>query len=214
MYLTPYLSWISRSLRCASAMLSAVMPRMSWRSMKIGIRPPSALRHTAQDVVRYSGFEVRSPATGEPSQHRRRKGKATARSAAAPAWSRRSLDDEGRFEGHGARHVVEVGRGRHHCVVDFGKLLLGAVALDANGVTEALITVRDAGIDAEEAAEIDLSLGLDGQALEGDPADCALRHVPHSHAGIERGDQVLLGISEAVRAAQLAGLVDIEREPT
>src|SRR5207253_7446567 len=35
----------------------------------------------------------------------------------------------------------------------------------------------------------------------------------HSHAGVESGDQVLLGISEAVRAAQLAGLVDIEREP-
>src|SRR6266481_6895443 len=37
MYLTSYLSWISRSLRCASATLSAVMSRISWRSMKIGI---------------------------------------------------------------------------------------------------------------------------------------------------------------------------------
>ena len=159
-------------------------------------------------------FDVLSRPLASPSRHRRPKwrggrlvcGRLASRSG-------RSLDDEGRFKGHGPRHVVEVGRGRHYSVVDFGELLLGAVALDANGVTEALITVRDAGIDAEEAAEIDLSLGLDGQALEGDPADCALRHVPHSHAGIERGDQVLLGISEAVRAAQLAGLVDIEREP-
>ena len=54
MYLTPYLSWISRSLRCASATLSAVAPRMSWRSMKIGMAPiPSfpALRRWSDVLV-------------------------------------------------------------------------------------------------------------------------------------------------------------------
>src|SRR6185437_2269359 len=37
MYFTPYRSWMSTSLRCASATCSAVAPRMSWRSMKIGM---------------------------------------------------------------------------------------------------------------------------------------------------------------------------------
>src|ERR1700761_601889 len=37
MYLTPYLSWMAKSCRCASATVSAVAPCISWRSMKIGM---------------------------------------------------------------------------------------------------------------------------------------------------------------------------------
>src|SRR5712672_2992287 len=78
--------------------------------------------------------------------------------------SRRSLDNEGRFEGHGLGHVVEVGRGRHHRLVDLGELLLGAATLDANDVAQVLVARRHGGIDSKEAAEINLAIGLDLQA--------------------------------------------------
>ena len=55
-------------------------------------------------------------------------------SAAVAGPNRRSLDDEGWLEGHGPGHVVEVGRGRHHRLVDLGELFLGAAALDADDV--------------------------------------------------------------------------------
>src|SRR5437762_3750357 len=135
MYLTPYLSWISRSLRCASAMLSAVMPGMSWRSIKIGMKAsfcpsPARLRTFGQmfwfDVLSRPLASPRTPAGANG-------GVAACLRPPAPR-NHRSLDDERRFEGHGPRHVVEVGRGRHHGIVDFGELLLRAVALDANGV--------------------------------------------------------------------------------
>src|SRR4051812_22000366 len=94
---------------------------------------------------------------------------------AAPSC--RSLDKEGRFEGHGPGHVVEIGRGRHHRLVDLGELLLGAAALDPDDVAQVLVARRHGGIDSEEAAEIKLAIGLDLQAFEGDPAHRALRYV-------------------------------------
>src|SRR6516225_5182205 len=73
MYLTSYLSCIARSLRCASATLSAVMSRISWRSMKIGIaasgrRPtppsggwPDVLVDTEEVVRVVSGLDCGQP---------------------------------------------------------------------------------------------------------------------------------------------------------
>src|SRR6266480_5545283 len=214
MYLTPYWSWMLRSLWCAAATSSAVMPRMSWRSIKIGMKAsfcpsPARLRTFGQMFW----FDVLSRPLASPSTPAGAKGGVAARLRPPAPRNRRSLDDERRVEGHRPRHVVEVGRGRHHGIVDFGELLSSAVTLDANGVAETLVTVRHIGIDAKEAAEIDLAFGLDSQAFEGDPAHRALRHVPHRHAGVERRDQVLLGIGEAVRAAQLVRLIDVEREP-
>ena len=97
--------------------------------------------------------------------------------------------------------------------MDLGELLLGAVTLDADGVAQALVARRHGGIDAEEAAQVDLAFGLDLQAFEGDPAHGALRHIAHRHAGVERREQVFLRVGEAVAAAQFAGFVDVDREP-
>src|SRR6266446_345232 len=149
-----------------------------------------------------------------PRRHRRSKGRGSRWSAAASPPTRRSLDDEGRFEGHGPGHVVEIGRGRHHRLVDRGELLLGAAALDADDIAQILVARRHGGIDSEEAAEVDLTIGLDLQAFEGDSAHRALRYVPHRHAGVERREQMLLRIGEPVRSAQFARFVDVDREPT
>src|SRR5438067_10020795 len=76
----------------------------------------------------------------------------------------RLLDDERRFEGHGPGHVVEVRRGRHHRFVDLGELLLGATAVNADDVLQILVALRHGWIDSEEAAQIDLAIGLDLKA--------------------------------------------------
>src|SRR5271157_702545 len=47
MYRTPYRPWISRSRACALATSSAVTPRRSWRSMKIGMLRTPGLRRDA-----------------------------------------------------------------------------------------------------------------------------------------------------------------------
>ena len=57
-----------------------------------------------------------------------------------------------------AGQVVEIGRGRHHRLVNLGKLLLGAVTLDAHLVAQVVVASRHRGIDAEEAPEVDLAL--------------------------------------------------------
>src|SRR6266446_9208315 len=114
-----------------------------------------------------------------PRRHRRSKGRGSRWSAAASPPSRRSLDDEGRFEDHGPGHVVEVGRGRHHRLVDLGELFLSAATLDADDVAQVLVARRYGGIDSEEAAEINLAIGLDLQAFEGYLLYWALRYVPH-----------------------------------
>src|SRR6266699_3513093 len=130
---------------------------------------------------------------------------------APPIW--RSPDDQGRFEDHGPGQIVEIGRCRHYRLVDLCELLFCAVTLDADGVAEVLVALRHGRIDPEEAAEIDLAIGLDRQAFEGDSAHRALRHVSDCHAGVERRDQMFLRIGETVRSAEFAGLVDVDREP-
>jgi len=60
--------------------------------------------------------------------------------------------------------------------------------------------------------EMVLAFGLDHEAFQGDPAHRALRHIAHRHAGVERREQVFLRVGEAVRAAELAGLVDVDHE--
>jgi hypothetical protein len=133
--------------------------------------------------------------------------------AAAPFLARGPLrDNERRFESHLPGQVVEIGRGRHHRFVDLGELRLRAAPLNAHGVAQAVIAVRHGRIDPEKAPEIDLSLGLDREALERNSAYRALRHVADRHAGIERGNQVFLRVGEAIRAAELQWLVDIDRE--
>src|SRR6516162_3594924 len=122
------------------------------------------------------------------------------------------LDNEGRPESHGPGRVVEIGRGCHHRLVDLGKLLLGAVTLDAHLVAQIIVASRHGRIDAEKAAEVDLAFRLDREVFERDAADCALRHIPHHNAGVERCYQVLLRIGKPVGAAEFVGLVDVDRE--
>src|SRR5204863_5806130 len=133
--------------------------------------------------------------------------------AYAPPLRAQLLDNESRLERHWPGHIVEVGRSRHHRLVDLGELFLGAVALDADDIAQLLVARRHGGIDAEEAPQIDLAVGFDLQAFEGDPAHCALRDEPDRHAGVERRQQMLLRIGEPVRATQFAGFVDIDRKP-
>src|SRR5262249_8233600 len=116
-------------------------------------------------------------------------------------WSRRLLDDEGRLEGHGPGHVVEVGRGRHHRLVDLGELLLGAAALDADDVAQVFVARRNCGIDSRETAELDVTVAFDPQAFEGDSTHRTLRYVPNHYAGVECRQQVFLRIGEPVRSA-------------
>src|SRR5215469_5944061 len=94
-------------------------------------------------------------------------------------WSRSLFDDEGRFQSHRAGDVVEVGRCCHHCLVNLGKLLLGAVASDAHPVAKTLITPRHGRVDAEKTAEIDFAFGFDHKAFERDPAYRTLRHIAY-----------------------------------
>src|SRR5207302_157233 len=122
------------------------------------------------------------------------------------------LDNERRFESHLPGQVVEIGRGRGDGLVNLVKLCRRAVSFDAHRVTQVFVSGRHRGIDPEKAPEIDLSLGLDREALERNSADRALRHVADRHAGIERSNQVFLRVGEAVRAAELQRLVDIDRE--
>src|SRR6516225_5417637 len=96
--------------------------------------------------------------------------------------------------------------------MDLSKLLLGAVAFDADLVAKTFVTVCHGGIDAEKAPEVDLAFGLDHEALEGDPVHRALRHIADCHAGIESRDQVFLRTGKPVRAAQLQWLVNIHRK--
>src|ERR1700693_3024682 len=96
-----------------------------------------------------------------------------------PRVDRRSLDDQRRLEDYGSRNVVEIGRCRHDRLVDLGELLFCAVTLDANRIAEVLVTRRHGRIDPEEATKIDLAVGLDRQAFEGDSAHRALRHISH-----------------------------------
>ena len=58
---------------------------------------------------------------------------------------------------------MEVRRGSHHGFMDLRELFLGTIALDPDGVAEALVTGRHIGIDAKEPPEIDLALGFDLQ---------------------------------------------------
>src|SRR5262249_12490340 len=70
----------------------------------------------------------------------------------------------------------------------------------------------DGRIDAEKTAQVDLAFGLNGQAVESNASHGALRHITDRHAGVERRDQILLRVGEAVRPAELGRLVDIDRE--
>src|SRR5436190_686383 len=61
------------------------------------------------------------------------------------AASGRSPDNEGRSERHSPRHVVEVGRGRHHRLVNLREVLLGAATLDVDDVAQFLVACRHGG---------------------------------------------------------------------
>src|SRR4051794_41515497 len=96
--------------------------------------------------------------------------------------------------------------------MDLGKLFLAAASLDADEVAQVLVPGRYRGVDPQKAAKVDLAFGLDLQLLDGDPAHRALRDVPHGHAGIERREQMFLGIGERIAAAEFGWLVDIDRK--
>ena len=88
----------------------------------------------------------------------------------------------------------------------------GAAALDADNIAQLFVARRYGRIDAEEAAKIDLAVGLDLELFQRDPAHRTLRDVTHCHAGVKRREQMLLRIGERVGAAKLEGLVDVDRE--
>ena len=90
--------------------------------------------------------------------------------------------------------------------MDLSELLLCTAALDTDGVTQALVAVCHFGVEPKKTPQVDFTLGLDLQGFERNPADSALRHVPHRDAGIQRGDQMLLRIGKLVRATKFAGL--------
>src|SRR5215472_2525609 len=137
---------------------------------------------------------------------------AAAGSAAASHMQLMVFDHEGWLESYGSGQVVEIGRRRHHGLMDLGKLLLGAVTLDAHHVGQALVASLHGRIDAEESAQVDFASGLDSEALESDAAHGALRDIPDHYAGVERRDQVFLRIGILVRAAELARFVDVDRK--
>src|SRR5262249_55675724 len=114
----------------------------------------------------------------------------------------------------GPRHVVEVGRRRHHRLVDLGELFFGATAFDADDVAQVFVARRHCGIDSEEATEINLTVGFNLQVLEGDSAHCALRHVPNHYAGVERANPVSLRFGKWFRPAYSARSFDVDRERT
>src|SRR5215472_3635565 len=90
MYLTPYRSWMLRSLWCAAATSSAVMPCMSWRSMKIGI-------------LTLSACSLCGPGRGSNLLIRR----FVPQGLAGRLAPLRAVDYwTGRFEGDGPRHVI------------------------------------------------------------------------------------------------------------
>src|SRR5262249_60390059 len=97
-------------------------------------------------------------------------------------------------------------------VVDFGELLLGAAAFDADDVVQLVVARRHGRIDSEEAVEVDFAIGFDLQAFEGDSPHRALRDIPYRHAGVERRQQMFLRIGEPIRSTELAGLVDVDGE--
>src|SRR5437868_2680416 len=66
-----------------------------------------------------------------------------------------SSDQKSRFQGDGIRQIVDVGRSGHYSVMDFGELLLGTVALDTNGVTQALVAVWHLRVDPKKTPEVD-----------------------------------------------------------
>ena len=74
-----------------------------------------------------------------------KRGMTCARCHAALAGSR-LLDHQSWFQRHGVGDVVDIGRGRHHCRMDLGKLLLSAVTPEADSVAQALVTRRYIGI--------------------------------------------------------------------
>jgi hypothetical protein len=54
--------------------------------------------------------------------------------------------------------------------MDFGELLLSTAALDTNGVTQALVAVRHVRVDPKKSSKVDVTLSLNLQRLERDPA--------------------------------------------
>ena len=92
--------------------------------------------------------------------------------------------------------------------MDLGELLLCAVTFDVDGVAKVLVALCDSRIDSKEAAEVDLAVGLDREAFEGDSAYRALRNISNRHAGIECCDQMVLRIGKTVRSAELAEVAE------
>src|SRR5215831_14647775 len=92
MYLTPYRSWMLRSLWCAAATSSAVIPYMSWRSMKIGILTLSA--RSLCGLGRGSNLLIR-------------------RFVPQGLAGRRGLLDGSVLRVNGPRYVIEARRGRN-----------------------------------------------------------------------------------------------------
>src|SRR5262249_13316977 len=70
-----------------------------------------------------------------------------------------------RVDADRVRDVEVVGRRLHHVLVDLAELLERSVPLDADGVADRLVARPHAGIDPEESAQVELTIGLDLHTL-------------------------------------------------
>src|SRR6476661_6543627 len=80
--------------------------------------------------------------------------------AVPPGCAMRLLDDERRLQGDALCDVVEIRRRRHYRLMDLGKVFLAAAPLDADDIAQVLVPRRHRWIEAEEAAEVDVTFGL------------------------------------------------------
>src|SRR5204863_819231 len=103
-------------------------------------------------------------------------------------------------------------RGGQHQLVNFAELLLCAVALDHHSAAQLSITGGDLRIEAKETAQIDISLGRNLQLVQCNSLQCAERRIADDHAGVQSGQQVLLGIRKGIAPAQLEWLIEVDRK--
>src|SRR5690606_6050510 len=81
---------------------------------------------------------------------------------------RGSADNELALEADRARDVEAVRRVAVDGLVDLLELLGRSVALHRHAVRQDVVTRLDRGLEAEEAADVDVALGLDAELLERD----------------------------------------------
>src|SRR5690348_8818967 len=103
--------------------------------------------------------------------------------------------------------VEVIGRGLHHRLVDLLEVAGRAVALDVDDIFDLLVARSDLVAEAEEAAQVELTAGLDLETVELDAPERRARDIANGDAGVERRHQQLLRVGRAVAAEQFGRLV-------